>query len=43
MGLLPSTGGIGTYIFIVIGAIIVIGALVFLYKYLNKSKNKDGK
>lgn len=43
MGLLPSTGGIGTYIFIVIGAIVVIGALVFLYKYLNKNKNKDEK
>ena len=43
MGLLPTTGGIGTYIFIVMGAIIVIGALVFLYKYLNKNKNKDGK
>ena len=39
MGLLPSTGGVGTYIFIVIGAIVVIGALVFLYKYLNKNKN----
>ena len=43
MGLLPSTGGVGTYIFIVIGAIAVVGSLVFLYKYLNKNKNKNGK
>ena len=39
MGLLPTTGGVGTYIFIVIGAVIVVGALAFLYKYLNKNKN----
>ena len=40
MGLLPSTGGFGTYIFIIIGAVIVVGALVFLYRYFNKNKNE---
>lgn len=39
MGLLPTTGSVGTYIFIIIGAVIVIGALVYLYRYLNKNKN----
>ena len=40
IGLLPSTGGIGTYIFIVVGSIVVIGAIVYLYKYLDKKKNE---
>ena len=39
LGFLPSTGGVGTYIFILIGAVLVVGALVFMYKYLNKNKN----
>ena len=37
MGLLPVTGGIGTYIFIIIGAVIAISAILLVIK--NKKKN----
>ena len=38
MGILPSTGGMGTYIFIVFGAVIIVLSIVFLMK---KKKEKD--
>ena len=41
MGFLPSTGGIGTYVFIVLGLFIVLGSSLLLYRYLNKNKNVD--
>ena len=40
MGLLPSTGGMGTYIFIILGAVIIILAILFLYKKKKDEKNK---
>ena len=39
--LLPVTGGVGTYIFIALGALIVIGTLLIVIK--NKKKNGQEK
>ena len=39
MGLLPSTGGIGTYIYIGVGSILVVGALLLVAKYNKKEKD----
>lgn len=36
MGLLPSTGGFGTYIFIIVGMLVIVGSIVWLYIYLKK-------
>lgn len=41
MGLLPSTGGTGTYIFVIVGALIIILAFIFLYKNNKKDKNDN--
>lgn len=41
MGLLPSTGSIGTYIFIICGAILVIIALFLIAKRKNKNDFKE--
>lgn len=41
VGLLPSTGGVGTIIFTVIGLLFIVVAIIFIIVYRKKKNNKE--
>lgn len=43
LGFLPSTGGIGIYVFIIVGSILIISSLLFLCWYFKKKKINENK
>ena len=43
MSALPFTGGVGTIIYIVVGLVIIIGAIIFIIMYKKKNKKDNTK